>query len=115
MRGLPDISWHGTQLNHPAWNDPGACLLAVTYGGTDNDADLHLMMNMGNGIAEFELPSPTAHTWQRVLDTSLPSPNDIAPPGEGVDIDGSNYIVNSHSIVLLASVAMTKRAKSRAT
>jgi isoamylase len=115
VRGLPDISWHGTQLNHPAWNDPGACLLAVTYGGTDNDADLHLMMNMGNGIAEFELPSPTAHTWQRVLDTSLPSPNDIAPPGEGVDIDGSNYIVNSHSIVLLASVAMTKRAKSRAT
>ena len=59
VRGLPDISWHGTQLNQPAWNDPGACLLAVTYGGPDNDADLHLMMNMGNGIAEFGLPSPT--------------------------------------------------------
>jgi isoamylase len=107
-RGLPDIAWHGTQLNQPAWNDPGASLLAVTFGGADNDADLHLMMNMGNSIAEFELPSPMGHTWQRVLDTSLPSPNDIAPAGEGVDIDGCNYIVNSHSIVLLASVPMTK-------
>jgi isoamylase len=72
------------------------------------------MMNMGDSIAEFELPSPMGHTWQRVLDTSLPSPNDVAPAGEGVDIDGGNYIVNSHSIVLLASVAVTKSPKLRA-
>ena len=57
-RGLPDIAWHGTQLNQPAWSDLGARLLAVTFGGADNDADLHLMMNMGDSIAEFELPSP---------------------------------------------------------
>ena len=113
-RGLPDIAWHGTQLNQPAWSDLGARLLAVTFGGADNDADLHLMMNMGDSIAEFELPSPMGHTWQRVLDTSLPSPNDVAPAGEGVYIDGGNYIVNSHSIVLLASVAVTKSPKLRA-
>jgi isoamylase len=104
-RGLADIAWHGTKLDQPAWNDPGARLLAVTFGGGDDDADLHLMMNMGDSVAAFELPVAVGHVWQRVLDTSLVSPNDIVPAGQGVDIVGDEYLVNGHCIVLLVSTA----------
>jgi len=106
VRGLRDITWHGTTLNQPAWNDPGARLLAVTFGGSDAEVDLHLMMNMSDGNARFELPVAIRHSWQRVLDTSLLSPDDIVPAGEGVDIEGNEYLVNSRSIVLLVSTAI---------
>ena len=32
-RGLPDIAWHGTELNKPGWDDPNARCLAFTLGG----------------------------------------------------------------------------------
>jgi isoamylase len=102
-RGLPDISWHDTQLNPPAWNDPEALLLAVTFGGPDDDLDLHMMMNMGPYIAAFQLPVAPGYVWKRVVDTALPSPEDIVAPGKGVTIEGDQYSVNGHSIVLLAS------------
>jgi glycogen operon protein len=103
-RGLPDIGWHGTQLNQPAWNDSGARLLAVTFGGNEDHPDLHMMMNMGDGTAGFELPLAVDHVWKRVIDTSLPSPDDITAPDVVVTVEGSEYLVNSHSIVLLVSI-----------
>jgi isoamylase len=102
-RGFLDISWHDTQLNPPAWNDPEARLLAVTFGGPDDDLDLHLMMNMGPYIAAFQLPVAPGYVWKRVVDTALQSPEDIVAPGKGVTIEGNQYLVNGHSIVLLAS------------
>jgi isoamylase len=34
-RGLPDISWHGTKLLRPGWDDPEARVLAFTLAGFD--------------------------------------------------------------------------------
>ena len=52
-RGLPDISWHGCQLNGPGWNDPECRVLAFTMGGFEGDADLqrHQPQLAGGGIA----------------------------------------------------------------
>ena len=102
-RGFPDISWHDAQLNPPAWNDPETRQLAVTWGGPDDDLDLHMMMNMGEGVAAFRLPVALGHVWKRVADTALQAPDDIVARGKGVTIEGDQYLVNGHSIVLLAS------------
>jgi glycogen operon protein len=61
------------------------------------------MMNMGDGVAAFELPKPVGYSWHRVVDTSLPPPNDIMASGAEVLIAGHSYLVNGHSVVLLAS------------
>src|SRR5262249_28626779 len=44
-RGLPDVSWHGTRLNSPGWNDPQARALAFTLAGFGGDADVHVVLN----------------------------------------------------------------------
>jgi glycogen operon protein len=100
-RGLADVSWHGCQLNAPGWNDPGSQVLAYTMGGFGDDPDLHVMLNMGGSVLPFELPVVPGRRWHRVVDTSLASPDDIAEEGREIAIDGSTYIVNDHSVVVL--------------
>jgi isoamylase len=100
-RGLADVSWHGCQLNAPGWNDPGSQVLAYTMGGFGDDPDLHVMLNMGGSVLPFELPVVPGRRWHRVLDTSLASPDDIVEEGREIAVDGSTYIVNDHSVVVL--------------
>jgi glycogen operon protein len=102
-RGVPDLTWHGTQLARPGWDDPQARALACTLGGLGDDPDLHVMMNMHGGPLEFELMEVPGQRWTRVIDTALPSPVDIAGPGAAQPIDASTYLVSEHSIVVLES------------
>jgi glycogen operon protein len=102
-RGLADVSWHGCQLNAPGWNDSSSRVLAYTMGGFGDDPDLHVMLNMGGSALPFELPVVPGRQWHRVIDTSLASPDDIAEEGREIPVDGSTYIVNDHSVVVLIS------------
>ncbi|MDX1934975.1 MAG: glycogen debranching protein GlgX [Capsulimonadales bacterium] len=102
-RGVPDISWHGCQLNAPGWGDPNGRVLAYTMAGFENDPDLHVMMNMHHEGLTFELPVISGRKWFRTVDTSLPSPHDIEEWGEEVEITGHSYFVNARSIVVLLS------------
>jgi glycogen operon protein len=102
-RGLPDVSWHGTALNSPGWDDPQARALACTLGGEQGDPDLHVMMNMYWDNLDFELPTVAGRSWFRALDTSQPSPNDIADPGKESPAPGSSYTVQGRSIVVLVN------------
>ena len=107
--GLYDISWHGTQLNTPGWNDPNARCLAMTLGDTAEDTDqtenIHVMFNMYWEGVEFQIPQATGLKWYRAIDTSLPSPNDISPRDQQVAINDNSYVVTGRSIVVLASRA----------
>jgi isoamylase len=102
-RGVPDLTWHGTELGRPGWDDPDARALACTLGGAADDADLHVLMNMYWEPLEFALPEVAGRTWARAIDTALPSPEDIAAPGAEQTIDGSTYLVSDRSIVVLVS------------
>jgi glycogen operon protein len=102
-RGVADIAWHGCQLNGPGWNDPNSRVLAYTMAGFGDDPDLHVMLNMGDAALAFELPTITGRAWHRAVDTSLPSPSDIAEDGREVVIGDPSYIVNGHSVVVLIS------------
>ena len=102
-RGLKDISWHGCRLFNPGWDDSNARCLAFTLGGFDGDEDIHIMMNMYWDGLEFELPPVKGRKWYRVADTYLTPPQDIAEPGEEIQIKGNSYIVSGRSMVVLVS------------
>ncbi len=80
-RGLTDVSWHGTKLNNPGWNDPNGRILALTLGGSGGDADIYIMLNMHWESLDFELPKVSGRIWLKAVDTFQVPPLDIADFG----------------------------------
>jgi isoamylase len=104
-RGLKDIDWHGSQLYNPGWDDPETRVLAFTLAGFEDDPDLHVMMNMYWDTVPFEVPLVKDRKWYRIVDTALPSPDDIVEYEKrdtAIEISGS-YLVTGRSVVVLAS------------
>jgi glycogen operon protein len=104
-RGLKDVSWHGTKLDSPGWNDSQARALGFTLAGFEDDPDIHVMMNMYWEPLDMGIPLVPGRQWTRVVDTSLPSPPDIADPGMEITCSGPSYHVNGRSIVVLVNKA----------
>lgn len=101
--GQRDISWHGTQLHEPAWNDSGARILAFTI--TDNESALHVMLNMDFSDHGFDIPPVVASRapWKKIIDTAQPSPQDILAAEQAVPLEVSQQLVEKHSIIVLLS------------
>ncbi|MBZ5575585.1 MAG: glycogen debranching protein GlgX [Acidobacteriia bacterium] len=102
-RGVPDVSWHGTALNLPNWDDPEARVLAFTLGGAKGDPDLHVMLNMYWDKSDFELPVVPGRRWAKAIDTFQPSPQDIADPGNEPPVPGKTCTVQGRSVVVLVN------------
>jgi glycogen operon protein len=102
-RGLKDVSWHGTKLNSPGWDDAGARALAMTLAGFGGDSDLHVMFNMFWESLDFELPIVPGRRWRLALDTAQLSPHDIADPGTEPDVLGNTCRVAGRSVVVLVN------------
>src|SRR5262249_55736561 len=102
-RGLPDIAWHGTQLNKAGWNDPNARCLAFTLGGFEGEPDLHALLNMYWYALDFELPAIPGRRWYRMVDTARPSPEDIVETALQVPIEGQKVRVEGRSVQVLIS------------
>ena len=104
-RGLKDVSWHGTKLNRPGWDDTSARALAMTLAGFNGDSDLHVMFNMFWEGLDFELPVVPGRRWCLAVDTAQPSPHDIADPGSEPDVPGNTHRVEARSVVVLVNRA----------
>jgi glycogen operon protein len=102
-RGLSEISWHGCRLDEPGWSDSQARALSFTLGGADDEADIHVMLNMYWEELEFALPPLADRAWHRVVDTTRPSPADIVVPGEEPRITENGYRTGPRSVVVLIS------------
>jgi glycogen operon protein len=103
QRGLKDVTWHGTMLNCPGWDDSQARALGLTFAGFEDEPDIHVMMNMYWEPLDMAVPIIPARQWTRTVDTSLASPSDIAAPGAEVVCSGPSYRVNGRSIVVLVN------------
>jgi len=60
---------------------------------------------------DFELPPVAGNPdagWFRLIDTSLPFPNDIVEETGSLPVTGSKYVVNPRSIVMLHYDYMTQ-------
>ncbi len=112
LNSIPDITWYAADGSSPEWEDRTSRALAFLLDGhrTEihshvDDDDFFVMCNAGAEAVEFRLPpSPSGAAWRRVLDTSLPSPEDIADPGQEKPIaDPVTYRVASRAMVVLSS------------
>lgn len=104
-RDLADVTWHGTAVGKPEWDDPESRFLAYTLAAADeHDSDLHVMLNMSDACVECELPVIAGRHWHRALDTYLDSPLDI-PRGNRQEFwIKPQYPVQARSVVVLLAL-----------
>ena len=92
------IEWHGVELGKPDWGR-NSHSVAFTLHNIAVSQVRYIAINAYWQPLEFELP-PVNGNWRRLIDTSLPSPDDISEGGRG-SIVGAAYLVNPRSIVML--------------
>jgi glycogen operon protein len=70
-QGIPDVAWHGVDLDRPRWDDPDATVIAFTLAGTTAaEPPLHIMLNMGTETRSFAVPRLDARRWRLAIDTN---------------------------------------------
>jgi glycogen operon protein len=105
---VPDLQWFGSRLAPPNWHDPEQRTLCCQLDGSEEASEigdylLFLILNAHHAVHWVALP-PSVHgeRWYRIIDTSLPSGQDFADPGQEVLVDpGDYYIANPRSTVVL--------------
>jgi len=98
------VAWHGVGLDRPDWS-PESHSLALTASTLAGRYTIHAMFNAYWEPLVFELPPPErqgGRCWRRVIDTALPSPDDITLPRDAVALSGCTYTTASRSVALLA-------------
>jgi len=97
------IEWHGVVLGSPDWSSDSHSVAFTLHNMAISQAR-YIAINAYWKPLEFELPPVTGDPnggWLRLIDTSLPSPDDIADAGMGLPVNTSQYTVNPRSIVML--------------
>ncbi|MBW4027946.1 MAG: glycogen debranching protein GlgX [Acidobacteria bacterium] len=97
------IEWHGVELGKPDWGDNSQSI-AFTLHSFVSGRVRYIAVNSYGEALQFALPAVTGGAqegWSRLIDTSLPSPEDILQEGTGVLVTAPIYLVNPHSIVML--------------
>jgi glycogen operon protein len=104
ISNLPDISWHGLQLNKPQWGDQSSRVLACTLGRVaPEEEDLHLILNMSDESLSMELPKLKGRSWHLAVDTARLIYSDVIKPDQQKEIKEESLKVSSHSIVVCES------------
>lgn len=95
-----DVCWYGTgsQVDQSTQSHSFAFYLR---GGSQNDADLYVMINAAAQDINFRVQQGDGGIWKRVVDTSLPGPDDIAEPGREMQLSSLEYLVKARSVVVL--------------
>jgi glycogen operon protein len=99
------IEWHGVEIGKPDWGS-GSHSLAFSLHNLAGTQVRYIAINAYWEPLVFALP-PVAdganEGWLRFMDTSLPTPDDIAEGAKGSRVGGSSYRVNPRSIIMLHS------------
>jgi glycogen operon protein len=97
------VEWHGVQLGKPDWGE-NSHSVAFTLHNIPVSQVRYIAINAYWQPLQFGLPPVKGDSdaaWLRLIDTSLPSPDDISEEGERSVVAGASYIVNPRSIVML--------------
>ncbi|NJK64803.1 MAG: glycogen debranching protein GlgX [Synechococcaceae cyanobacterium SM2_3_1] len=97
----PYILWHGIHLHQPDWGY-NSHSLAFTLRDPLEGVHLHVMLNAFWEPLTFEIPLlRQGQVWGRILDTSLPPPQDFCRPEKALAISTDSYPVQAHSVTAL--------------
>lgn len=104
-----DIRWYGT-VGPPNLSSESRALSFYLSGEALNDDDLYVMINASAQPLRFLIQQERTGSWCRVVDTSLPSPDDICDSGSGTPVSASEYLLGPRAIAVLVSKPMTGHA-----
>ena len=90
------MSWHGAQPNEPDWTGQRRALAFQLHGRPD----LYVLFNASTESQRFTLPP--GRPWKRLLDTNLPSPDDVVEEKDAVPLrPADHYFASARSAVIL--------------
>jgi isoamylase len=93
-----DVTWYGTG-KHVDMGGDSHTLAYHLRGASQNDVDLYVMINAYDHPLLF---TPQVDgVWRRAVDTSCPSPLDIAEAGKEPVVEKESLVVQARSIVVL--------------
>jgi glycogen operon protein len=100
------IEWHGTRLGHPDLTDASRTLALSLWG---ERLALHLILNAYWEPLDFEVPPREAgvDAWRRIVDTTLPSPDDFRAAADAPTVETGSYRAGPRSVVVLAAQRTT--------
>jgi glycogen operon protein len=99
------IEWHGIEIGKPDWGGSSHSL-ALSLHNLAGTQVRYIAINAYWEPLQFALPHVADDAnggWLRFIDTSLPTPNDIAEGTKGSRLGGPSYRVNPRSIIMLHS------------
>ena len=97
------IEWHGVELGKPDWSSQSHSLAMALHSLVSSQMR-YIAINAYWQALSFEIPPVPGgpeRGWLRLVDTSLPSPDDVVDKEAGVLMAGTKYVVQPRSIVML--------------
>lgn len=99
----PRIAWHGVKRNHPDWRSISHSL-AIELCCAEAGEHVYVAFNAYWEPLTFELPLlPSGQCWYRLVDTSLPNPEDIYDLRQAPSIKGDTYTLAARSSLILVA------------
>jgi glycogen operon protein len=97
-------SWHGIRVGDPDWTGQSRAL-AFQLHGWHGQPDFYVMFNTHWETQRFNIPPRDGQwRWKRLVDTNLPSPDDIVEEAAAVPLrPADHYIMSPRSAVILIS------------
>jgi isoamylase len=104
-----DVSWYGVG---PAvdFSYNSHSLAFCLHGASQGDDDIYVMINAYWEELEFHVQEGNAQEWKRIVDTSLPSPEDFSD--DGIPLERTKYVVAPRSIVVLCRPVLRQPTKN---
>jgi len=93
-----DVDWYGTSERADLSYDSHSLAFCL-HGASQNDDDIYAMINAYWEKLEFHVQEGLAREWTRIVDTSLPSPDDFSD--RGVPLGATSYVASPRSVVVL--------------
>jgi glycogen operon protein len=98
------VSWHGVKIGVPDWTGLTRTL-AFQMHGWHSQPDIYVMFNAHWEGRRFNIPPHEGQwRWKRLVDTSLPPPDDITPEHDATPLrPADHYLLSPRSTVMLIS------------
>lgn len=100
MLSTANIEWHGTEIHRPDWSEHSRSV-ALKMQAPHSAETVYFAINAYHQPLEFELPEVEDSHWYRVVDTSLPSPDDYVELGCAPALTVTSYKLEARSVLLL--------------
>lgn len=105
-----DISWHGTEISTPDWEDDEPVIAALINGqyaeesSYSSDSDFYMMFNASENDLIFNIPeSPSGRKWKISINTAGAGGDDIISDQSEDYLQSSFISVTARSLIVLTA------------